>query len=436
MNSMCSFLNCKRLLQASFTGTAMAVIAALAMVALPASWALADLVGYWSFDAVDGSGDFLDVSGRGNTAVRQSNTAGPLPGTTAGVYGNAVQFDATNQQYLRIADSPELRLTENFSIGMWFQTASTSQSQKYLWGPNSYAIIYEYQPDQVQMYSIGQSGSHPQSGSNLTISNTNWHHLVYTKQGDDYRGYLDGQQIFDIDRTFAFDGAAVDRYMGAANPTSNHVGGNMDDVAVWDEGLSGMQVKALAAGITTPLQAADRVDGVTYNYGSNYAAQPRPQYADASGSELVDAEIPGGWGSVGFQDSTGPSGDDGFAQPRIEFTLPEVTLLDAVLVDYGVGQGAGIHAPDSVDVSYYADAGFTTLLGTVTSTDFVNVDGVHQLTFDLPDQYVQYVRLDFYNDLEWTFLSEVTFLEKVPEPGTLALALLAVPGLFWRRRRR
>jgi hypothetical protein len=422
----------------SQSGSAVRVgIAVVALLFAQASIAAAGLVGYWSFDAVDGSANFVDLSGNDNTAMPRNGAS-----IAAGKIGNGVHTNGIDQ-YVEALDSPELRLRDNFTMALWFKSDSTTQTSKYLLSRNGsgkqYAAIYEYANDKVEFYGPNHTGADPRPNSEMALADTNFHHIVYAKQGSNWSGYLDGQQIFSVARDFVLDDFAANVRIGSASPGANHVAGTFDDVAMWDQGLTAPQVKALAAGISNPMNAAWRIDGATYQYTGSILPPGTPARSDDNRTKLTDAVLgsssfdDGKW--VAFRDPFGFGGDNGQPQPQIDFDLGSVQAVDAMRIDYLAAHGAGIFEPDSVEISFYRDSAFGDLVRTVTGAGFATTDGVFANTIDWPSVVeARYVRLKVYNDQEWTWLDEVTFFA-APEPGTWVLMLLGGMGLVaWRRR--
>ena len=74
--------------------------------------ASAELIGYWSFD--EGSGEIArDGSGNGNDGTLENGTE-----WTAGKFGDAVQFDGTDD-YVNVGNADNLSITGDFTFSMW-----------------------------------------------------------------------------------------------------------------------------------------------------------------------------------------------------------------------------------------------------------------------------------------------------------------------------
>ncbi len=182
------------------------------------------------------------------------------------------------------------------------------------------------------------------------------------------------------------------------------------------------------------------VESYVYD-GSGQGAQPS-SFLDTDGIELIDGEIPGtsytdpDW--VGFRDDPP---DDGTSQPQVTFDLGRTYDLLKTTITYLQSEEASgtITAPEEVLISVsdiYDEAGFST---PVSFTGFDGTVGteVRQAAFDLTGMIGRFVRLDFRNTSQWTFLGEVSFNGiMIPEPATLWSAVLGLLVLLSCARRR
>ncbi len=116
----------------------------------------------------------------------------PLPGQSG---------DFSDSIGIVSADLPGMGSTlGDFAIALWMKSADTNQSQIYLTdrhpvaGGNQLAVIYEYADDQIELFAGGLGGPNPRPGSQITMADTDWHHVVYTRTGSDYAYYLDGNK--------------------------------------------------------------------------------------------------------------------------------------------------------------------------------------------------------------------------------------------------
>jgi hypothetical protein len=155
-----------------------------------------------------------------------------------------------------------------------------------------------------------------------------------------------------------------------------------------------------------------------------------------SGANLSDGS------TIGYNDPSGFNGDNGAPHPGVTFDLGGLFELDQLWIDYiGAGSAAGVAAPDSVDVLFSTDGvSFANMMTfdhfNDTLSTFANFSS-RRLVAELDGAMATHVRLDFFNNQEWTFLSEVQFVARspvIPEPASAALLGLAGVALTLRRR--
>ncbi len=219
--------------------------------------------------------------------------------------------------------------------------------------------------------------------------------------------------------------------VAATNSTTAPGTGIFLDVATTYTPTTADTGKTLALRLGMPVLGANHVDYdnvrlgaevvnpipiLLYQYdGAGEGAQPStsPSWPDTGGIELSDRQVPAaiftevGW--VGFQDA---GADDATEQPRVRFDLAMPFRLQVAQVVYlhSVSQAGGsITAPESVWVSVSTDGSTWTTPVQKTAFDSSSGDATRTANIDLTGLVGRYVRLDFRNTSQWTFLGEVTF---------------------------
>ncbi len=167
----------------------------------------------------------------------------------------------------------------------------------------------------------------------------------------------------------------------------------------------------------------------TYVYdGSGQGALPNSSWPDSGGIELTNGKLPATphytdpeW--VGFRDDPP---DDGSCQPQVTFTLSAPTEIRNIEVVYfhSTGQAGGsITAPDTALVSLSVDG--TIWADPVAFTKEFDDSAGDEIR--MARLYVRglasYVRLDFRNTSQWTFLAEVRFNTGSDYPSHVSLSL-------------
>lgn len=135
-----------------------------------------------------------------------------------------------------------LNLTSQFSIELWFKPANLTQSEKYLLGKgnNRYELLWEYVNNTVEMFA---SGPDFRTGSQIAISDTDWHHIVYTYDSSTLKGFLDGGQVFSVAKSLSFSTDTNPFYIGGTfdiffGTYTNLTNGSFAHVALYDKSIA------------------------------------------------------------------------------------------------------------------------------------------------------------------------------------------------------
>jgi prepilin-type N-terminal cleavage/methylation domain-containing protein len=176
----------------------------------------------------------------------------------AGQIGSSVNINA-NSEFVSIPAHTGNRLTNAFTISFWMKPTDLSSTNAYLvskttadGSSNDYAVLWEYFNNAVTFYAPNNAISFDYSAAdtNITISNTNWNHVVYTYDGTTFRGYLNGvAAITPITASFTLP-SSTGRLLLGRFTTMNTIGsynGNLDDVRLYKRALTAEEVSALYA---------------------------------------------------------------------------------------------------------------------------------------------------------------------------------------------
>jgi hypothetical protein len=263
---------------------------------------------------------------------------------------------------------------------------------------------------------------------------------------------IDGTLITNVPRGGFSSGFALnDQLLIGAGLTNgaNAVEGQIDEVAFYDlSGLSEAQVAARTAqiaghyalGLRSAGTGLSYVEGATYQIDSG-TPTGSGAYDDSGRTKLTDGVI----GSTGASPwGSGEWAGWSYVDPILTFDLGGSPHLDALFVDYLVSHRVGIYAPDSVLVEFSEDGVDFASIGSIADTSFNDFDPTptvftgwnRRLVVDLDNTPAQFVRLTFANDMQWTFLGEVQFVQRIPEPATLTLLGLGGLSLVMMARRR
>ena len=223
--------------------------------------AKADLVAYYALDndTVQGS-TVSDLSGHGYNLTKNGTTPGQ-----PGRYGQAFSFPGTSVgANANLSIQGRLpQLGSSFTISLWMNTADLDQTQKYLFhnrGPSiggedqQNAVVFGYLPRTAELFatSNAMTGSDPRSLSAITLADANaWNNVVYTYNGNNFRGYLNGNQVFDHIAAFSLTATGQATFIGGVLDRDGYKG-LLDEVSIWNNALTAAQIRSLQ---TTSLRA-------------------------------------------------------------------------------------------------------------------------------------------------------------------------------------
>jgi hypothetical protein len=185
------------------------------------------------------NGNANDQSGNGNHGTAVGATLAP---DRFGSPESAYRFDGNND-YIRIPDSASLNLTSDLSISAWIRTDTG--------GRMIFSNMLEVSPHDgysFRLLSDGRiqviCGNVHLFGTRPVTSNT-WRHVAFTLTGTTGRAYVDGllDATGTVARPTSFSG---DQAIGASYTPFYFHKGEIDDVQVFNRGLSSAEVLKLA----------------------------------------------------------------------------------------------------------------------------------------------------------------------------------------------
>jgi len=193
------------------------------------------LVGYWKMDEAswDGTtGEVIDSSGSGNhgTAVNQANT------TSTAKYGMAGTFDGTGD-YVNLGTPSSLDPSGDMTIEAWING---------VYGAAAYRHIYDDLNDlSFSVYDSKLAIYTDPNGawwnSDISLTDNQWHHAVFTYEGVTQRLYLDGVERGSKIATGNWSLDVTDtKYISAS---SNEFNGQIDDVKIYNKARSASQIR-------------------------------------------------------------------------------------------------------------------------------------------------------------------------------------------------
>jgi hypothetical protein len=231
------------------------------------------LLAHWTLD--DGSGqNAADATGHGNTGTIQGGAA-----WTSGVRGGALSCDGTDD-YVSVPDAPSLRLTGDCSFAFWMYKTSeavdwqrllgkgAANARNYgLWeeaGAGKRILFQQYDASGAAIVNLY---------SNTAIEVGAWYHIAGVVSGSTVAIYVNGALDASTTRAGTPATSADPLTLGYAGFHARYPG-RLDDVRVYNRGLSAAEVMALLA---TDVPQLAQLDGgfETPSLGvANYAGSP------------------------------------------------------------------------------------------------------------------------------------------------------------------
>jgi hypothetical protein len=231
------------------------------------------MVALWRFN--EASGDATDSSGNGNTGTFVG-TAGRAAGMAG--FGNAGDFDNNgSSNYVEVPGSAGLQIGLNagdpWSVATWayeeedgaapgthqsvygtFLHYRRTLSNDFPYPTPVYGLSFQSGNDgDSQLYLWHGSNGAWQRGTGITPTLNDWTHYAYVYDGTNIRVYADGVEQYTVNAGAA--DATYSGYTGALQiggapgfTASRNWNGQLDDVAIFNQALSPIDIAAIMAG--------------------------------------------------------------------------------------------------------------------------------------------------------------------------------------------
>ena len=216
------------------------------------------LVGYWPFD-----GNANDESGNGNNGVVNGAT---LTSDRFGNNNSAYSFDG-NTNYIDIANSPELELTDSdYSISLWVYFNSTG-SDLISKRDGSSGGGYSLTTNSTEYFVWHWSNN---SGALSSYNFSEWANVtsVYTENLQELKLYVNGILLNTTSLQSVSANSGILRFGGDAFLNTYWHNGMMDDIGIWNRPLTQEEI--------TTLYESEVLNTNTATYESNINIYPNP----------------------------------------------------------------------------------------------------------------------------------------------------------------
>jgi hypothetical protein len=192
------------------------------------------------------------VSGVNGTATVTLNPPSQTPTTGESVARGATSLSNSNV----IENTSYGPLSGNggpFTIAFWFQSGNVNPGQSYVVeggaGTSQWAVTYGFTSQQLQFYSSASSNAG--TGTGITISDTNWHHIVYRKDTSgtgSWDEFKDGVKTV-INSSIAFTLPSVASfYVLNADNSQAPCQCNIADLVIYNTAIPDSVIQTFAAG--------------------------------------------------------------------------------------------------------------------------------------------------------------------------------------------
>jgi RHS repeat-associated protein len=184
-----------------------------------------------------------------------------------GKYGAALKFGHTRNDEVMVPSSPDLELTEGFTIDAWVRPGERPGYLPVLEKEAADRFGYELALEGgiwPVAYIMSEEGNEEQVWAANPVPRQSWSNLALTFDGTDLRLYVDGE-LAGTEAVAAPQGGPGALYIGAGRTYGNGFHGKIDEVRIYDRALDAEEIQADEM---TPI-------GTTEGYeGSEEAAEP------------------------------------------------------------------------------------------------------------------------------------------------------------------
>ena len=238
----------------------------------------------YSFDAGEGT-TLEDLTGNEHT--------GTIEGASwfdHGKYGKALSFDGEND-CVKIADSADLQLTEDFTLEAWVKPQGDGDSEPILFkeGPGAYGL-YDGLYNEGNMEGLIGEASFTRALDYTDAEPNVWTHLALTYDGAQMRLYVDGELTDTTPAPEGVEASSGDLSIGCDTEYKDHFKGLIDEVRVYDRALdAGEAADALAPRFHEPFHVyAYQIAGAetTEIFFDEAEDPPLPEGQPGSGVDL------------------------------------------------------------------------------------------------------------------------------------------------------
>ncbi|WP_338285537.1 Calx-beta domain-containing protein [Luteolibacter sp. LG18] len=336
-----------------------------------------NLRGWWKLDETSGT-NADDATGR----VQDGTLAGS-PASTAGIVGNALNLDGTDDG-ITLGNAPSLSGTGDFTVGAWVKIASGSGTGVIIQQRDATGSGYNGEYG-LQVLSNGTVEFYIYNGGyqfDITtpttyglVNDNQWHYVAATRSGTTGTVYVDGNPLATASGTAKSLVSTLTMSIGWDQRDNNkRFKGLLDEVRLYTRALSASELNGIHDGLIAnraPAFTAGSYTLTNATVGSTYAGTLVGKATDADTDVLTFAKVSGpSWLTVasnGTLSGTPAAGDAGTGSYSVSVTDPDGQSATASLsvTVYGA-LPSGWTAGDIGSTGVVGSSGYTSGTGLYT----------------------------------------------------------------------
>ncbi|MDA1192567.1 MAG: LamG domain-containing protein [Candidatus Poribacteria bacterium] len=204
------------------------------------------LVGYWTFD--DGDGDTaVDSSGNGNDGALVRG-----PEWVDGQFGGALRFDGTQRHKVEVPHSDSFgTITTGVTLEAWVNPANFNSWVSFgVKGDITYGMFI----NPSAFVRIHYSGGTTLDTAASILAANEWTHVVGTYDGAHARIYINGEMEAEIASALPVPAGTAAFVIGGTLESRDWYTGMLDEVRLYNRGLTEDEVRANMAGPTRAVE--------------------------------------------------------------------------------------------------------------------------------------------------------------------------------------